>query len=142
MKSQYLLIINLLTFVFFAVYFYLNTPECVAYFMHDASINVSASALITTCFYLFIGPALIQIIQIFILKKPIEPISIIQYVLGLISIALLTNLLNKPCEFMNGGHYMFIEFGMTSLSYLLRYICNLLLGLTILRTLLNIIARK
>jgi len=110
--------------------------------MHDASINVSAAALITTCFYLFIGPALIQIIQIFILKKPIEPISIIQYVLGLISIALLTNLINKPCEFMNGGHYMFIEFGMTSLSLLLRFTCYLLLGLTFVRTIFNIIVQK
>lgn len=142
MKSKFLLIINTLTFVFFSVYFYLNTSECVAFYMHDASINVSPSELITICFYLFIGPVLMQSIQIFILRKPIGPISIIQYVLGLLSIVLLTNSINKPCEFINGGHFMFVEFGTTILSYLLRYICYLLLGLTILRTLLNIIVRK
>ena len=142
MKAKYLLITNLLTFVFFSIYFYLNTTECEAYFMHDASINISSIALTITCIFLFIGPAITQFLQIFILKKPSESISLFQYFLGLTSIGLLTISINKPCEFINGGHYMFINFGTTGMSYLLRFICYLVFGLTFLRTLFSLIAQK
>jgi hypothetical protein len=142
MKAKYLLIVNSLTFVFFSVYFYLNTTECEAYFMHDASINISPMALTTTCAFLFIGPAITQFIQIFILRKSGLTVSLFQYFLGLASIGLLTLSINKPCEFINGGHYMFINFGSTGMSYFLRFICYVIFGLTFLRTFLNLIARK
>ncbi len=139
MKTKHLIIINVLTFLFFSVYFYLNTTDCEAYFMHDASIDISAKSLITTCSFFFIGPAIIQLLQKFILKKENVKILIVQYILGLTSIGLLALSINKPCEFINGGHYMFANAGSIGLSYLLRLIFYLVFGLTFIWTIINLI---
>lgn len=139
MKIKYLILINVLTFIFFSVYFYLNTKDCEAYFMHDASIDISAKSLIISCSFFFIGPTIIQLLQKFILKKENVKILIVLYILGLTSIGLLALSINKPCEFINGGHYMFANAGSIGLSYLFKLIFYIVFGLTFIWTILNLI---
>lgn len=110
--------------------------------MHDASVDISAKSLIITCAWFFIGPAIVQLLQKFIERKVNMKILLMQYILGLTSMGLLAVSINKPCEFINGGHYMFTNAGSVGLSYLLKLIFYLVFGLTFIWTLINLILPK
>lgn len=142
MLKKHLTIINIITFGLFSVYFFLYTTECEVYFMRDSSVNISPKALTLTSAVLFLGLALIDLLQKFT-SRPINPtVLLTQYFLSLVSMGLLTISINKPCEFINGGHYMMTDPFAVGVSFLLKLICYLLLGLTFIWTFINLIVSK
>ena len=58
------------------------------------------------------------------------------FFVALTSISLLLFAINKPCENVNNGHYMFISSTMTIGYYLLKLISIVIIGIIIIRTIL------
>ena len=106
----------------FILHFIKSKNDCVAYWMHDASIEITIEWLIFYCSYLFLLPTSILLILKFIqVKTPIK-LFVAHFLFSLTSISLLTIAINKPCEQINGGHYMFINSTLTLGYYLSKLI--------------------
>ena len=112
------------------VYTLTSIKECEAYWMHDVSILITKEKILYDIFYLFILPLLTIIIQIFKNLKTQTKLLKTQFILALISISLLLFAINKPCENINDGHYMFINSIMT-LGYYLLYLSSFIIVLII-----------
>src|SRR5687768_10293931 len=101
------------TLVFFITYFLIAKTDCEAYWMHDASIEISTEWLIYYCSYLFLLPTFILfILKSFQVMAPVK-LFVSHLLFSLTSISLLTIATNKPCEQINGGQYMFIDSTLT-----------------------------
>jgi hypothetical protein len=138
MRAKHFIFINVITFLLFAIHYHLNTSDCEAYYMHDDSINLSSQSLIVNSAILFLGPALIQLVLALKAKNK-KTFFLLQYILALISVGLLSLAINKPCELINGGHYMFVDFISILISFLLKIICYILLAILFVLTFLSII---
>lgn len=137
-KKKFLLL-YFTTFLLFAIYFLINTTACEAYYMHDDSIEISPLKLIIRTAVLFLVPALL-ILTLGVLKLKADAVLfILHYFLVVISLGIFALVIDKPCESINGGHYMFIDFFGTGFSYLLRFISYITLILLFIRTLVHVI---
>ncbi len=110
--------------------------------MHDASINLSSSKLIINCSVLFLGAAAIQILYTILKLKEKQTVFLTNYLISLASVGLLALAINKPCDFINGGHYMFIDLLATVISYLLKIIAYITLVIMLYRTFVDFKTRK
>ena len=119
---KHLLFAYCLTFVFYIIFILTSVSKCVAYWMHDASININPIWLIGYCCYLFLLPTIILLIFKFNqLEIPIK-LFISHFLISLASISLLAISINEPCEYMNDGYYMFINTTITLGYYLFKLI--------------------
>jgi hypothetical protein len=101
------------TLVFFTTYFLVTNTDCEAYWMHDASIEITTKWLIYYCSYLFLLPTIILfLLKSFQISAPIK-LFVAHLLFSLTSISLLTIAISKPCEQVNGGQYMFINSTLT-----------------------------
>lgn len=117
----------LFAFAFFIVYSLTSTTECEAYWMHDASIVINPKRLAGYCTYLFILPTAILFLQKKFRHKTNTKLFAVHFFISLTSISLITVATNKPCEFINGGHYMFIDPFFTLGYYLFKLISFILI---------------
>jgi hypothetical protein len=117
-EFKHLLVVYVLALAFFFLFFFFSVSECEAYWMHDASIIITHKWLSVLCFYSFLPPIiLLLILNYFRIRIPAKVFAV-HFLLSLISISTLTLSINKPCEFINGGHYMFLS----SYCYLIYYL--------------------
>ena len=119
---RHLLFAYCLTFVFYIIFIFTSISECIAYWMHDASIDITHTWLVLYCCYLFILPTIILLF--FKLKKLETPIKLFisQFFISLLSISLLALSINEPCEYINNGYYMFTNTTITLGYYLFKLI--------------------
>ncbi len=141
LKNGHFAQIYIATFLLLAVYFITQTTNCEAYYMHDDSIEISQTKLITICTYLFIPTTFILLLAKILKLKEINKLYITHYATSLASILLLAITINKPCETINGGNYMFINFFGTVFSYLLRIISHLMTVVIFIVTSISIISQ-
>jgi|APTNR8051073442_1049403.scaffolds.fasta_scaffold01174_3 hypothetical protein len=126
------------TFVLFITYFLKSKNDCVAYWMHDASIEITTEWLIYYCFYLFLLPTFILLIlKLIQVKVPIK-LFIAHFLFSLASISLLTIAIDKPCEQINGGHYMFINSTLTLGYYSSKLISFIMISTIVVTTLISL----
>ncbi len=136
-SNRNLIIVHTATFLVFSIYFLITVKDCTAYFMHDASMEVSIKNTILNTFLLFILPCAILAFREFMKIKDSLKLLVINYILSLTSISLISVAFNKPCEFINGGNYMFINFFTISFSYLLKFASHLLLLIILITTIVK-----
>ncbi len=106
------------TFCVFIFIFMSAIPECECIWMHDASIVISHGWVIIHCSYLFLLP----IILLLVLKRnkttTLYRPFILHYLTSVISMSSIAIAVNKPCQFINGGHYMFININTVLIYYI------------------------
>lgn len=122
MNAKHLAILNVLMFLASAIYSITCIPSCTAYFMHDASIDTGPTLLITIGGIFLMAPALVQWGCIRRGMPIPAKLHTIHFAISVVCIALLALAVTGPCNFINGGHYMFIGSGPFILSYSLRVI--------------------
>jgi len=138
---RYLLFAYCLTFVFYIIFILTSISECVAYWMHDASINITHIWLIGYCCYLFLLPTIILLIFKFNqLEIPIK-FFISHFFISLTSISLLAISINEPCEYINDGYYMFTNTTIT-LGYYLFKLLSFIIIFIIFKTLISSVRLK
>ena len=138
-SNRNLIIVHIATFLIFSIYFIITVKDCTAYFMHDASMEVSLKKSILNTFLLIILPCVILAFREFIRIKDSLKLLVFNYVLSLTSISLISVAFNKPCNFVNGGNYMFINFFTISFSYLLKFASHFLLLIILITTIVTYI---
>ena len=107
-----------LTFCFFITFFLSIIPECECYWMHDSFIKISHGWVILHSLYLFILPIIIILVhKQYNIKSLFKPF-ILHYLISVISMSSLAISVNKPCESINGGHFMFISMYPVLIYYL------------------------
>jgi hypothetical protein len=131
------------TFVLFALLSLMMISACEIYWAHDFSIEITRTYLILYCSYLFLIPAIILTIS----KKSGIKIStklfIIHFLVSLASISLLILAINKPCEDINNGRYMFIDaFGRILGYYLFKLSSFIILSIIIIKTIISLVKMK
>jgi hypothetical protein len=141
LAQKKLLFLYCLTFIIFALHFWINTTECKAYFMHDGAIEITPVKLTIHAAILFLIPAVVLFLSMVLKWKEYSTLFLAHYLLGFTSFGLLSLAINKSCEEVNGGHYMFINFP-TALAYLLRWISYITLILLIIKTIKGIIKNE
>jgi hypothetical protein len=141
LTQKKLLFLYCLTFIIFALHFWINTTECKAYFMHDGAIEISPAKLIIHAAILFLIPVVVLFLSMVLKMKEHSTLFFAHYLLVSTSFGLLALAINKYCEEVNGGHYMFINFP-TALSYLLRWISYITMILLIIKAVKGIIKAK
>lgn len=128
-------------FTFCTFFFLAFTTECKAYWMHDASIEITHRWLIGHFSFIFLLPILILFAHKYLqIKTPIK-LFVAHLFISLTSISLLAIAINKPCEYINGGHYMFIDSFLTLGFYLFKLISFILIIVIIVMT-ANAITRQ
>ncbi len=123
----------LMTVCFLIIYTLTSIEKCEAYWMHDASILISKRNLFANTSYLFLLPMLIIIAQS-PYKIPIPTkLFLIHYFIALTSILLLLFAINKPCENLNNGHYMFISSTKIIGYYFFKLVSSILIGVILIQ---------
>mgnify|MGYP006902008992 CR=1 FL=1 len=102
--------------------------------MHDASINITKQKLLLDIVYFFVLPILTLFVQRLFKTKTQSLLFLTHFLIALTSILLLILAINKPCDNINGGHYMFINSTMTLGYYLLKLTCFIILFIIISQT--------
>ena len=125
----YAVAVSLLT-----IYTLTSIKECEAYWMHDASITITKEQIFINVFYLFLLPGLIIIVQTFLKINTQTGLFLTQLSIALTSISLLLLTIDKPCESINGGHYMFVSLTMILGYYLLKVVSFVIIGIIIIQT--------
>ena len=120
----------------FTIYTITSIKECEAYWMHDASITITRRKLLTNIALLFVWPILIILTQMIIKIKTKANLFLAHFIISFTSILLLVAALNKPCENINGGHYMFISAGMILGYYLLKLISLIIIAIITIKTII------
>ena len=133
-SNRELLFIYTIAACFLTIYTLISIKQCEAYWMHDASINITKQKLLLDTLYLFVLPILTLFIQRLFKTKTQTKLFVIHFLIALTSILLLIFAINKPCDNINGGHYMFINSTMTLGYYLLKLICFIIIFIIILQT--------
>jgi hypothetical protein len=116
------------------IYTLTSINECEAYWMHDASINITKQKLLLDIIYFFVLPILTLFVQRLFKTKTQSLLFLTHFLIALTSILLLILAINKPCDNINGGHYMFINSTMTLGYYLLKLTCFIILFIIISQT--------
>ena len=132
---KFLLWINFLSFIFCLTFIIFNISECQCYWMHDASIKVTYKWIITYISYLFIIPIILLIISKYLKIEIPKKAYLVHFIMAVISIFTLLTSINKPCEFINGGNYMFINFSLILVYYLFKLFTVISLIYIIIKTL-------
>ena len=133
-SSRQLLFFYLTTICLLTIYTLTSVKDCEAYWMHEASMIITKRKLLADTSYLFLLPSLIIIVQkIFKITTP-EKLFLTHFFIALISILLLLFAINKPCDNVNAGHYMFINSTMTIGYYLLKLASLVIIGIIIIQT--------
>lgn len=115
-KCKTLLVTLGLTYVFFIAYFLSTIIECEAYWMHDASIEISHKWLLIHCTYLFVLPVIILLFQY---KTKLSTVMFwVHYSFALISISLFAISIATSDKKIVNSHYIFIN-GLPILGYYL-----------------------
>ena len=133
-SNRKLLFLYTIAICFSTIYTLTSIKECEAYWMHDASINITKQKLLLDTLYLFVLPTLTLFIQRLFKTKTQALLFLIHFLIALTSILFLIFAINKPCENINGGHYMFINSTMTLGYYLLKLTCFIILFIIISKT--------
>ena len=102
--------------------------------MHDASITISKQKLLGDTSFLFLVPLIIIIIQAFLKIKTQTNLFLTQFFIAVTSILFFVFATNKPCDNVNGGHYMFINSTLTLGYYLFKLISIVIIGIMIIQT--------
>ena len=119
---------------FLTIYILTSIKECEAYWMHDTSMTITKFKLFSDTSYLFLPPIFIIIVQtLFKIATPTK-VFLTHFFIALTSMLLLLFAINKPCENLNGGHYMFISTAMTIGYYLLKLVSLLIICIIIIQT--------
>ena len=113
-----------------------SIKECEAYWMHDASITIAKRKLFADTLYLFLLPVLIILVQLLFKIATPTKLLLTHFFIALASISLLLFAINKPCENLNNGHYMFISSTMTIGYYSLKLISLVVIGIIIIQTII------
>ena len=116
------------------IYTLTSVKECEAYWMHDASITITKEQIFINALYFFLLPGLIIIVQTFLKINTQTGRFLTQLFIALTSISLLLLTINKPCENLNGGHYMFVSSIMILGYYLLKIASFIIIGIIIIQT--------
>jgi hypothetical protein len=86
--------------------------------MHDASITITKSWIFGYLSFLFLLPILFFFIcNVFKIKKIGKELFLL-YVTSVTSISSLFLSINQPCNFINGGYFMFIDSSLILFYYL------------------------
>ena len=128
-----ILIIYIITFFVLTAYSYLKVKECVAYWMHDAAIDVKHNNILYFCIYSFIFPMLLLYFsQRFNKEKTILNMFIFQYLFALLSIlSLFVSIINPlKSQIVDNINYVFTSSSFT-LSYYFFKLLNFILLLSI-----------
>jgi len=131
-----------LAFIFFILFFLLSITECEAYWTHDASIVITHKWLISNCSYLFLPPVIILFInRLLKIKIPVK-LFVAHFFISLTSISLLAIAIDKPCDYINGGHYKFIDSFMTLGHYLFKFMSYIIICFIIIISFISIVKQK
>jgi hypothetical protein len=141
-ELKQLILFYILAFAVFAVFIIKFTSDCEAYWMHDAAIQLTHRKLITVCAYLFLIPAAVLILTAILRAKFLRKFFIVHFIVSVLSFSLLSIAINQPCEFINGGNYMFIDSFLTIGYYLLKLSSYLILGIIIVITVANFFSKR
>ena len=133
-SNRELLFLYTIAICFSTIYTLTSIKECEAYWMHDASINITKQKLLLDTLYLFVLPTLTLFVQRLCKTKIQTKLFVTHFIIALTSILLLIFATNKPFENINGGHYMFINSTMTLSYYLLKLTCFIIIFIIILQT--------
>lgn len=137
-----LLLAYIFTFLVCSTFFLVCISECEAYYMHDDSIEITHKWLLLNCSYLFLIPTILLILTSVLQIETLIRLFTIHFFISLSAILLLTITIYRPCESINGGHYMFINFLMTAGYYLLRLVSFMVLFYIIIRMVSSILTFK
>ena len=129
-----LLFVYFATLCFFTVFTFPSIKECEAYWMHDASIEVSKQKLLVDVSLLFLLPFLTIILQVIVKMEVPVRLFMKHFIIALTSFSAFVFAVSKPCESINGGHYMFINSTTTLIYYLLKIISLIIIGIILYRT--------
>jgi len=134
--NRLLLYLYLIGVCFLTIYTFTSIKECEAYWMHDASITIAKRKLLADTYLLFLLPVLIILVQsIFKIATPVK-LFLTHFFIAMTSISLLLFATTKPCENLNGGHYMFISSTMTIGYYALKLISLVIIGIIMFHTII------
>ena len=131
-----LLYFYLATVCFLTIYILASIKECDAYWMHDRLITITKRKLFIDTSYLFLLPVVMILVQKIIKITTQANLFLTHYFITLTSILLLLFTINKPCENLNGGHYMFISTTMTIGYYWLKLVSFVIIGSILIQTIL------
>jgi chromate transport protein ChrA len=135
-----ILLINSTTFILLMSYSLLNVKDCVAYWMHDGSIEVNHNNILMYCLYSFLLPIIaFYFLQKLNPKKRIQKIFIFQYLLALFSIlSLFISILNPiKTQIVDNTTFIFTSSYFTFSYYVFNFLNIILLGIIILKIILN-----
>ena len=132
--SRQLPVLYFTTICLLTIYTLTSIKECEAYWMHDASITISKQKLLGDTSFLFLVPLIIIIIQAFLKIKTQTNLFLTQFFIAVTSIIFFVFATNKPCDNINGGHYMFINSILTLGYYLFKLISIVIIGIMIIQT--------
>ena len=117
-KLSNIVYLNLISFLVFGIYAFIEVQNCECYWMHDASITITKSWIFGYLSFLFLLPILFFFIcNVFKIKKIGKELFLL-FVTSVISISSLFLSINQPCNFINGGYFMFIDSSLILFYYL------------------------
>lgn len=134
-------IINLISFILLISYSYVNVKECLAYWMHDASIHIKHDEILFFCVYSFLLPILLIFFQELINKKQkLFKIFICQYLFALFSILSLFVSIINPLEVkvVDNITYIFTSSIFTFSYYLFKLLNFIILSFIIYKIILSV----
>jgi len=132
----HLVVIYLLAFCFCTLYSLTSVNECEAYWMHDASIVISKKRIITDAVLLFLSPALIILARKLFQLKIQGGFFLMHFFIAATSISSFVFAIDKPCEKINNGNYMFISSPLIFGYYLLKLLSLVILCILLIQTII------
>ena len=135
-NKRHLVIFYFIVVCLMTIYTLTSIKECEAYWTHDASITITKQKILLDTLYLFMLPILTIIVQTVLKIKTQTRLFLTHFLIALTSVLLLTYAINKPCENINNGHYMFINLIMTLGYYLFKLTSFIILFIIIIQTII------
>ena len=133
-NNRHLLLLYFTVVCLLTIYTLTSVKECEAYWTHDISIIITKQKILLDNLYLFMLPILTIIVQTVLKTKIQTRLFLTHFIIALTSVFLLTYAINKPCENINNGHFMFIDLTMTLSYYLLKLTSFIILFIIIIQT--------
>ena len=133
-NTRHLLLFYFTVVCLLTIYTLTSVKECEAYWTHDTSITITKQKILLDNLYLFMLPILTIIVQTVLKTKTQTRLFLTHFIIALTSVLLLTYAINKPCENINNGHFMFINLTMTLSYYLFKLTSFIILFIIIIQT--------
>lgn len=130
----HLVVIYILSFCFYLIYATTAVIECSAYWMHDAAIKAGPERIIISSCCLFLPPIMLLLVQKKLHIKTPATYFLIQLVCALLSISLLAFVIDKPLNYNDGVHFVFISLKTAVVYYLLKLLSYIMIGIILIKT--------